>query len=167
MKTGIFYSYSSGKTQYIAERIAKEFGEGIEANDIETVDGEKFSSYDLIILGVSTWMAGGLSDYWEEVMPWFKKLNLKGKKLALFGLGDQIGYPRNFGDAVGILADIVEPLGAELIGFTSTEGYQFKESAALRNKQFMGLMIDEDSQPALSAERIKNWVNQIKKESGV
>ena len=29
MKTGLFYSFSSGKTQYVAERIAKEFGGNI------------------------------------------------------------------------------------------------------------------------------------------
>jgi flavodoxin I len=162
MKTGLFYSFSSGKTQYVAERIAKEFGGNIESNDIEDFDKSKFVSYDLIIIGVSTWMAGGLSDYWEEVLPHLKDINLKGKKLAIFGLGDQKGYPNNFGDAVGILATVLEPLGAELIGFTSTDGYEFHKSAAIRNNQFIGLMIDEDSQPGLSSERIKNWVKQIK-----
>jgi flavodoxin I len=165
MKTGIFYSFSSGKTQYIAERIAKEFGNNIESNDIEAFDDSKFLSYDLLIIGVSTWMAGGLSDYWEEILPQIKSLNLKGKKVAIFGLGDQKGYPGNFGDAVGILADIFEPCGAKLIGFTSTEGYEFKQSSAIRNNQFMGLMIDEDVQPELSSGRIKNWVKQIKEQA--
>jgi flavodoxin I len=162
MKTGIFYSFSSGKTQYIAERIAKEFGEGIESNDIEVFEPSKLVSYDLIIFGVSTWMAGGLSDYWEDVLPKLKALDLTGKKVAIFGLGDQKGYPKNFGDAVGIIADVAESLGAELVGFTSTSGYEFQQSAALRNGQFMGLMIDEDCQPGLSSERIKSWVKQIK-----
>jgi flavodoxin I len=162
MKTGIFYSFSSGKTQYIAERIVKEFGENIESNDIENFNPSKFTSYDLLVIGVSTWMAGGLSDYWDEVLPQLKGLNLKGKKIAIFGLGDQKGYPKNFGDAVGILAGVLEPQGAELIGFTSTEGYSFQASAAIRNSQFLGLMIDEDVQPELTAERIKKWVKQIK-----
>jgi flavodoxin I len=162
MKIGLFYSFSSGKTQYVAERIAREFGGAIESNDIEAFDESKYQNYDLLIFGVSTWMAGGLSDYWEDVLPKFKGLNLKGKKIAIFGLGDQKGYPKNFGDAVGILAGVLEPLGAKLIGFTSTSGYEFQESAALRNGKFLGLMIDEDCQPGLSAERIKNWVKQIK-----
>jgi flavodoxin I len=162
MKIGLFYSFSSGKTQYIAERIAREFGGSVESNDIEAFDDKKFLSYDLIIIGVSTWMAGGLSDYWDEVLPKLKSLNLKGKKVAIFGLGDQKGYPKNFGDAVGILAGVLEPLGAELVGFTSTDGYEFQESLALRNGKFIGLMIDEDCQPGLSAERIKNWVKLIR-----
>jgi flavodoxin I len=165
MKTGLFYSFSSGKTQYIAERIAKEFDNLIELNDIEAYDESKFLSYDLLIVGVSTWMAGGLSDYWEEVLPRMKTLNLKAKKVAIFGLGDQKGYPKNFGDAVGILADFFEQLDAELIGFTSTETYEFQKSAAIRNNQFLGLLIDEDCQPALSSERIKNWVKQIKEKA--
>jgi flavodoxin I len=165
MKTGIFYSFSSGKTQWIAERIIKEFGENIESNDIETIDPSKFTNYDLIVIGVSTWFAGGLSDYWEEVIPVLKNIRLEGKKVAIFGLGDQKGYPDNFGDAVGILAGVIEPLGAELIGFTPTEGYSFRKSTAVRNNQFIGLMIDEDVQPGLSAERITNWVKQIKNEA--
>lgn len=165
MNTGIFYSFSSGKTQWVAERIAKEFGENIESNDIETVDISKLSTYDLILIGVSTWLGGGLSDYWDDVLPQLKNLQLKGKKIAIFGLGDQKGYPKNFGDAVGILAGVLEPVGAELIGFTSTEGYHFTGSAALRNNKFMGLIIDEDVQPAMTTDRIKNWVKQIKEES--
>jgi len=165
MKIGLFYSFSSGKTQYVAERIAKEFGTTIESNDIEEFDASKFLSYDLLVIGVSTWMSGGLSDYWDDVLPKMKGLNLKGKKVAIFGLGDQKGYPQNFGDAVGILSEVLEPLGAELIGLTSTDGYEFQKSAAIRNNQFLGLMIDEDCQPGLSSERIKNWVKQIKEKT--
>lgn len=162
MKTGIFYSFNTGKTQWIAERITKEFDGNIELNDIESINPAKFLEYDLIIIGVSTWLGGGLSDYWDDILPQMKGLKLEGKKAAIFGLGDQKGYPRNFGDAVGILAGILESRGAELIGYTSTEGYQFKESAAMRNGLFMGLILDEDSQPGLSSERIKNWVKQIR-----
>jgi flavodoxin I len=165
MRTGIFYGFSTGKTQWIAERITKEFGDNIEVNDIETIDPQKMQAYDLIIIGVSTWYAGGLSDYWEEVLPGLKNLRFEGKKIAIFGLGNQKGYPNNFGDAVGILANIFEPLGAELIGFTSTDGYEFNESAAVRNNQFIGLIIDEENQSELTSDRIKNWLVKVKQQA--
>lgn len=164
MKTGIFYSFSSGKTQRVGERIVKEFGDNIEVNDIEEIDGSKFLEYDLIIIGVSTWFDGGLPDYWEDFLPEFEKADFSNKKVAIFGLGNQQGYPENFGDAIAVLAEVLEPHGSKLLGFTSTEGYEFDASKSIRDGKFMGLLIDEESQPDLTAERIVNWVAQIKEE---
>jgi len=164
MKTGIFYSFSSGKTQGVGERIVREFGDNIEINDIEEVKGAKFLEYDLIVIGVSTWFDGGLPDYWEDFLPEFENADLKDKKIAVFGLGNQQGYPENFGDAIAVLADVLEPLGGNLIGFTSTEGYDFEASKSIRDGKFMGLVIDEETQPELTVDRVKNWIAQIKKE---
>ncbi|MDF1548899.1 MAG: flavodoxin [Bacteroidales bacterium] len=164
MKTGIFYSFSSGKTQGVGERIVKEFGDNIEINDIEEIDGSKFLDYDLIIIGVSTWFDGGLPDYWEDFLPEFDKADLSNKKVAIFGLGNQQGYPENFGDAISVIAEVLEPHGCRLLGFTSTDGYDFEESKSIREGKFMGLVIDEETQPELTVDRITNWVTQIKKE---
>jgi flavodoxin I len=164
MKTGIFYGFSSGKTQAVGERIVTEFGDGIEINDIEEIEASKFSEYDLIIIGVSTWYDGGLPDYWEDFLPELEEAGLSSKKVAIFGLGNQQGYPENFGDAIAVLADVLEPKGAKLIGFTSIDGYDFDASKSIRDGKFMGLVIDEESQPGLTVNRVKNWVAQIKKE---
>ena len=164
MKTGIFYSFSSGKTQSVAERIIREFGENIEINDIEEIKGSKFFEYDLILIGVSTWFGGGLPDAWEDFLPEFKKADFRNKSVAIFGLGNQQGYPENFGDAISVIVDLLEPKGARIIGFTSTEGYDFEASKSIRNNKFMGLMIDEETQPELTSGRIKNWVKQVKEE---
>ncbi|MFN8254615.1 MAG: flavodoxin [Bacteroidales bacterium] len=166
MKTGIFYSFSSGKTQSVAERIIREFGDNIEINDIEEIKGSKFSAYDLILIGVSTWFGGGLPDAWEDFLPEFKQVDFKDKKVAIFGLGNQQGYPENFGDAISVIVDLLEPKGAKIIGFTSTEGYDFEASKSVRDNKFLGLVIDEETQPELTSGRIKNWVNQIKEEFG-
>lgn len=50
-------------------------------------------------------------------------MKLKGKKVAIFGLGDQIRYPENFADGIGLLAEVFEEDEATLVGFTSSEGY--------------------------------------------
>ncbi|MEN8119042.1 MAG: flavodoxin [Bacteroidota bacterium] len=165
MKTGIFYGYSAGKTLGVAKRIIDEFGSGqIESNNVEEIISEKFMSYDLIILGASTWFDGELPSYWDEFLPELENANLTGKKIAIFGLGNQKGYPDNFGDAVGVFAQIFEDKNAQLIGFTNTEGYDFEESKALRGEKFSGLLIDEDIQAELTEGRVKSWVKQIKEE---
>ncbi len=165
MKTGVFYSFSSGKTQSVAERLVKEFGDNVEVNDIEVIGGDKFLEYDFIIIGVSTWFGGGLPDAWEDFLPEFKETSFNNKKVAIFGLGNQQGYPENFGDAISYLVELLEPKGAKIIGFTSTEGYEFDASRSIRDSKFMGLLIDEESQPELTVGRIKNWVKQIKTEA--
>jgi flavodoxin I len=46
----------------------------------------------------------------------------------------------------------------------SNDGYDFTESKAVKNSNFVGLTIDEDNQSDLTDERVKIWVAQIKKE---
>jgi len=55
---------------------------------------------------------------------------MKGKNVALFGLGDQILYPDHFVDGMAILKDEFEKLGAEIHGEWSSEGYEHTGSEA-------------------------------------
>ena len=91
-------------------------------------------------------------------------MNLKGKTIALFGLGDQKGYPENFLDGMGILAELFEAQGARLVGFTSTEGYSYESSRAEKGDQFCGLGIDYESQGSKNKERVHAWVEKLKLE---
>ena len=81
--------------------------------------------------------------------------------------GDSIGYADNFQDALGILEEKITELGGTTVGYWSTDGYDFNESKALKNDNFVGLALDEDNQPELTDNRIKAWVTQLKKEFGV
>ena len=54
--------------------------------------------------------------------------------------------------------------GGRLVGRWSTDGYEFDESIALENDEFLGLALDYDNQDSLSAERINLWVNIIQSE---
>lgn len=165
-KIGLFYSFNTNKTAKNASKIKKAFGDTVEIENVnvEEVDEETFLSYDNMVLGVPTWFDGELPNYWDEFMPAIEDLKLKGKTVALFGLGDQVGYPENFVDAIGILAKALEERGAKVIGLTSTEGFTFERSAALRNDQFLGLALDIENQAALTDDRIKTWVKQLKTE---
>lgn len=164
-KIGLFYGTSTTKTAAIAKKIKEAFGSiKIDVIPVEDAWKKDFESYDNIIVGVSTWFDGELPSYWDEVRPELESLNLKEKKIAVFGLGDQVKYPENFVDGVGILAETFESANAKVIGFTSIDGYEFEKSRARRGDQFVGLAIDIENQSKLTDGRVKNWVEQLKKE---
>jgi flavodoxin I len=163
-KTGIFYSFNSTKTAKAAEKIIAEFGadSNIKPINAEELTEELFLSFTNLIIGVPTWFDGELPNYWDEFVPALEDLNLDDKTIAIFGLGNQVEYPENFGDAIGIMAELVQDRGAKLIGFTSREGYTYESSRAEIGDQFMGLLLDQETQPRLSKDRIEKWVKDLK-----
>ena len=164
-KTAIIYSFNTVKTAKIANLIHETFADkNIEIVNVEDITSNNFIKYDNLILGVPTWFDGELPNYWDEFVPDIEDMKLKGKTVALFGLGDQKNYPENFLDGVGILGNLLEEKGAKLVGFTSTEGYTFENSVAQRNNTFIGLAIDYENQGSKNKERVKKWVEQLKKE---
>lgn len=164
-KTGLFYAIGTEKTAAIANKIKEAFGDDkIDVVPIERAWKKDFEKYDDIIVGTSTWFDGELPSYWDEMLPELKTLNMGGKKVAIFGLGDQVNYPDNFVDGIGLLAEIFKGCGAELVGFTSTAGYYFNNSKAVKEEKFLGLVIDPETQPEKTDDRIKNWVAQLKEE---
>ncbi len=163
-KTGIFYSFRSGKSKQQAQKIVKAVDLPIEEVDADTLTHDIFMSYDNYILAVPTWFDGELPNYWDEFLPAIEDEKLKGKKFAIYGGGDQKGYPENFVDGVGIMAEFLEDRQGKIVGFTSTEGYTYEESRAVRGKQFVGLALDIENQAALTKERVENWGKQLNKE---
>lgn len=167
MKTiGLFCANSAVKTSRIANKIHQKLGEKqVEIVGVENAWQKDFQKYDNLIVGVSTWFDGELPTYWDELIPEIETLDLKGKKVAIFGLGDQVNYPDNFADGMGILADSLQAAGATLVGFTPTDGYAFNRSKALREDgKWCGLVIDIENQSKLTDGRIEKWCEQLKKE---
>ena len=111
-KIGLFYATKAERTSWVAEKIQKEFGEDkIEVVPIEQAWQNDFAAYDCFIVGASTWFDGELPTYWDELLPELRTMKLKGKKVAIFGLGDQIRYPENFADGIGLLAEVLKGMG--------------------------------------------------------
>lgn len=166
IKIAIIYSFNSTKTAKAAEKIKEAFGTDFNVVPVnaEELTEEIFLSYKNMILGVPTWFDGELPNYWDEFVPAIEDLDLKGKTIAIYGLGNQVEYPENFGDAVGIMAELVQERGAKLVGATSSDGYNFESSRALIGNKFVGLILDQETQPRLSKERIEKWVSAISKE---
>ncbi len=147
-KIAIVYSFNTQKTGKIAKRIKEAFGKDatVELLNIEEITADEFLQYNNLICGTATWFDGELPNHWDEFVPELEDMDLKGKRVALFGLGDQKGYPENFLDGMGILGEIMEAQGARLVGFTSTEEYTYESSRAERGDQFIGLGIDFETQ---------------------
>ena len=163
MATAIFFASSTGNSEEIANKISSELNE-IEVFDLSGTKINKINDYDKLILGCSTWGDGELNDDWEDVWSDFCKLDLSSKTIALFGLGDQESYSDEFCSALGIIYEQVNSMGANIIGFTSREGYYHDASKAQIDDKFVGLVIDEDNQSDLTDERIAKWVNEIKED---
>lgn len=163
-KTAILYSFNTQKTSRAAKMIIEAYGDHLEEVNVEDITPAKFLSYDNYIMGVPTWWDGELPNYWHEFLPDLEELKLKGKTFALYGAGDQKGYPENFVDAIGILAGVLEERGGKLVGFTKNEGYEFEASRALRGDHFCGCPLDFENQARQIKPKIKDWVEQIKKE---
>lgn len=165
-KTAIIYSFNTQKSKKAAEKIVEAYGKtGIEAVNAEELTKEVFENYDHFILSAPTWFDGELPNYWDEFVPDLEEMDLTGKTFAVFGLGDQKGYPENFCDAIGILVEILEDCGAKIIGHTSLEGYTYESSKAERNGQFVGLPLDQENQARLTKGRIESWIAELKKET--
>ena len=164
-KIGLFYGTQTGKTESIAEMIRDEFGASeIDMHDMSQTDVSDFDGYTKLIIASPTWDIGELQSDWDAFFPELDSMDFKGKTVAYFGTGDQMGYADNFMDAVGILEAKISARGGKTIGYWSTDGYEHTESKAEKNGKFVGLAIDEDNQSDLTDERVKNWVAQIKKE---
>ncbi|WP_052314926.1 flavodoxin domain-containing protein [Thiocystis violascens] len=90
------------------------------------------------------------------------KDGVRGKTGALFGLGDQSGYPHELADALGLLCEELEARGAHVVGDWPTEGYDFDASKSDRGQGFFcGLVLDEDNQFDLTESRLDAWIERI------
>ncbi|RXJ99546.1 flavodoxin [Arcobacter sp. CECT 8986] len=161
MATALFYASSTGNTEEVAQKIADRL-QGIDTFNISDKSIENINNYEKLIIGTPTWGEGDLQDDWDEKWDEFCSLDLSTKTIALFGLGDQDSYGDEFCDALGIMYEQIEKAGANIVGFTSTDGYEHEYSKAQIDDKFVGLVIDEDNQDDLTDERIENWTNQIK-----
>lgn len=164
-KTAIIYSFHTQKSKKVAEKIMEAFGKDqLEAVNAEELTKEIIEKYDHFILSAPTWFDGELPNYWDEFVPDLEEMDLSKKAFAIFGLGDQKGYPENFCDAIGLLAEILEGCGAKIIGQTSVEGYTYEASRAQRGDQFIGLPLDQENQARLTKDRVGKWVEKLKEE---
>jgi flavodoxin I len=165
MKIGIFYGGShKGSTFQAAQSMVKQFGKDRAVlHNVSEATREDLEKYEYLILGTSAWGIGEMHQDWERFIDVLVEASINEKKIALFGLGDQVEYPESFVDGMGTVFFCL--LNKEnVVGYWPTKGYSYYFSTAEKDGNFVGLALDEDSQAELTGERISKWVDQLKKE---
>lgn len=170
-KIGIFFGTDTGSTRLVAKKIYSLLGEEMadKPKNINRTGVEELLKYDALILGTPSYGVGDLPGLsvgcqeanWAEFVPALDGVDLKGKRVALFGLGHQERYANRFASSLIQLYRVFYGYGADIIGRWSTEGYQFEHSDAIVDGQFVGLVLDQRGQPHLTEQRVQAWLNQI------
>jgi flavodoxin II len=166
----LFYGSSTCYTEMAAEKIAERLGA---ANvDLFNVADEPLVTaglYQYVIMGIPTWDYGELQEDWEAVWEELEQVDFTGKTVALFGLGDQVGYPEWFLDAMGYLHAKLVNRGAKMVGYWPSKGYEFDQSQALTEdgQYFVGLALDDENEFEQTDARIDAWLESIRPELGL
>ena len=112
MSAKVVFGSTTGMTEAVAGKIAEALGG--EAVNVASADVAAFDA-DLVVLGSSTWGVGDLQDDWMAKLDEVKGY-LGGKKVAVFGLGDSVGFADSYCVAAETLADAAKAAGATLVG---------------------------------------------------
>jgi flavodoxin II len=161
---GLFYGSSTCYTEMAGEKICKTLHnllgeERVDFFNIADTPIIQTQFYDYLIFGIPTWDYGELQEDWEEIWD----------EIAIYGLGDQVGYPEWFLDAMGYLHSKLVHRGATPCGYWPRAGYVFEASKALTpdEQYFVGLALDDETEFQLSDARIQQWCTQIVDEFGL
>lgn len=161
--TGIFYGSATGQTRDAAFKIADALSIAAEdVHDVTATAPSEVGRYSNLILGSSTWGDGELEDGWADFIDGLQAMDLKDKKIALFGCGDTT-MRDTFCNAVGILHDRLVDTGARFIGeaFPIT-GLDFGPSRAVKGGVAYGLLLDNVNHEALTDSRIALWCDMLR-----
>lgn len=170
---GIYFGTDTGTTRLIAKKLARKLA-GLAARpvNVNRTEADAFLAHDTLILGTPTYGIDQLpgkstnihDGSWEEFLPLIENADFSSKAVALFGLGDQEKYSDRFCDSMIFLYRFFRERGATIIGRWPLDGYSFEQSQAVEDGQFVGLVLDQRSQPLLSEERMDAWLAQIQHE---
>lgn len=162
---GIFYGSTTGTTEDVAHRLAKLLD--IPESDIHNVANTSPSAvadYDVLLLGTSTWGSGDLQDDWYDFVAGLRELDLKGKQIAIFGVGDE-SMSDTFCSAVGKLYKDLQSTGGEFIGSFPNDVYDFEHTEADVDGVVVGLLLDETNHPDLTDGRLADWAEEIRRQT--
>lgn len=114
-KAIVVYGSNTGNTETLAGALTEELKSRFDVTTRNVIDvtPEEILGYDLIVLGSSTWNEGELQDDFQEFFEDMDRLDLSGKKVAVFGPGDSSWdeYCR----AVDLLEEKSQQLKANLV----------------------------------------------------
>lgn len=117
-KATIIFGSTTGNTEIVADKIAENLA-GYETQVVYVTDAKDdalVQGADLVIYGCSTM---GLGELQEDFQPYYDNRMtaalLKGKDVAVFGLGDKENYEDYFCWSADLLSKKVKECGANLV----------------------------------------------------
>ena len=173
-KIGLFFGTDTGTTRLLGKKIAKKLGDELvdKPLNINRASLDDLLSYQVLILGTATYGEGDLpgmennvkAGSWAEFVPQLEGVDLTGKTVAFYGVGNQEKYGTRYVNGMAKLYNIFKDKGANIVGSWSTDGYTFTASDAVIDGKFVGLALDNKSQKINTDERIDGWVEMVKPE---
>ncbi len=171
-KIGLFFGPEKGSVHRVADKIGNAIGKDkVEMVSVNDANADDLDNYEKIIFGISTvgketWDSEYSNTDWSKFLPEISKIDFSGKTIAIFGLGDHVTYPDHFVNAMGVLAKEILKDNANIVGKVDPSEYEFDDSEAIIDGQFIGLPIDEDFEPELTDDRIAKWLESIRADFG-
>lgn len=162
-KIAVIYGSSGGNTKAVAKQIVSKLDNKADVYDVSNIKTVDLGKYPYLLLGTSTTGIGDLQDDWDRMLPSLLNLDLKEKKVAIFGLGDSASYSESFAQSMRVLYDGLNGK-TNLVGKVKDEGYTYDESDSVIDGEWVGLPLDEDNEYDLTDERLNNWLEDLKKE---
>lgn len=138
--------------------------------EIGEADMETMSGHEMLFVGAPTWNTGADTERtgtsWDEFL--YEKLpnvDLTGKPVAVFGMGDSNSYSDSFCDAIEEMHDCFQKQGATMVGYTPEGDHEFEESKSVRDGKFLGLPVDNVNGLYELDERVKPWAKEAVSEA--
>jgi flavodoxin I len=159
----VVYCTDTGATRFAAQRIVRGLARLADGPfDFDRMDLADLLRYRALIVGVPTVQAGHLPFCWRNALERLDQGSMRGKLVAIFGVGDAHAYPASFVDSMGLLQHELSIRGARFVGDWPVEGYRMIRSAAVVDGRFVGLALDDGGEPAANQARIRAWTSQIR-----
>ena len=159
----ILYGSSGGNAASVARQVQDLFDGKADIFNVLEVTLDEIKDYPYYVIGTSTTGIGDLQDDWEGFLPSFARMDLAGKKVAIFALGDSASYSTSFAESMKVVYDEIKDK-VRIVGQVADEGYNYDSSTAVIEGTWIGLPIDEDNEYDLTQERLEKWVESLKNE---
>lgn len=169
-KVALIYSPKGGSVEKVSKIIYGKFmPDQIVRMAASEVDKQVLIDSDFWLVGGSTagshvWEDADDDNMWHAFFSLLDSIDMKSKKVAFFGLGDQILYPHHYVDGLGTFQEEFSARNANIVGKWPDKGYEYSDSEGIDGDMFFGLALDEDNQTNLTESRIDKWLKEIKKE---
>ncbi len=116
MNISIIYGSTTGNTERVADMLKDQLTDhDVNIVNVADVKDDDYSNAELVLLGSSTWGYGELQDDFAIHYDTLSNAQLAGKKVAVFGCGDEDGFADVFCEAVNLISDKAEDCGATIV----------------------------------------------------